>query len=176
MFLNIQLGPNMLVICNINSNTGTTLLLVLIKSLYLYCNVARGCGDPHPHIPYSHWIHILTGSKFHILTGSHLINRKTELLNKCPHRRKYLACNVKAWHHSYSSFDTQSVILCMLTTLCVYLSVGFLVWIVTIYFVNLVWRGIKYRNGCNHNRIVSLVYIYIYIYIYKSSEFEKDKE
>ena len=34
--------------------------------------------------------------KFHILTGSHLINRKTELLNKCPHRRKYLACNVKA--------------------------------------------------------------------------------
>ena len=34
--------------------------------------------------------------KFHILTGSHLINRKTELLSKCPHRRKYLACNVKA--------------------------------------------------------------------------------
>ena len=34
--------------------------------------------------------------KFHILTGSNLINRKTELLNKCPHRRKYLACNSKA--------------------------------------------------------------------------------
>ena len=113
-----------------------------------------------PYQPGKRTCNLCLSEKFHILTGSHLINRKTELLNKCLHRRKYITCNVKAWHHSYSSFDTQSVILCMLTTLCVYvyLSVRFLVWIVTIYFVNLVWRGTKYRNGCNRNRIVSLVY------------------
>ena len=33
--------------------------------------------------------------KFHILTGCNLINRKTELLNKCPHRRNFLARNHK---------------------------------------------------------------------------------
>ena len=33
--------------------------------------------------------------KFHILVGSHLVNRKTELLKKCPHRRKFLARNHK---------------------------------------------------------------------------------
>ena len=34
--------------------------------------------------------------KYHILVHPHLINRKSELLNKCPHRRKYLAYNYKA--------------------------------------------------------------------------------
>ena len=34
--------------------------------------------------------------KYHILVSPNLINRKSELLNKCPHRRKYLACNYKA--------------------------------------------------------------------------------
>ena len=33
--------------------------------------------------------------KYYILTGKDLINKKTELLNKCPHRRKFLACNLK---------------------------------------------------------------------------------
>ena len=33
--------------------------------------------------------------KYHILMNPHLINRKSELLNKCPHRRKYLAYNYK---------------------------------------------------------------------------------
>ena len=33
--------------------------------------------------------------KYHILTGKHLVNKKTELLNKCPHRRKFLTCNLK---------------------------------------------------------------------------------
>ena len=115
-----------------------------------------------PYQPGKRTCNLCLSEKFHILTGSHLINRKTELLNKCPHRRIYLVCNV---NDSSSSLDTQSVILCILRTfLCVYLSVRFLVWIVTIYFVNLVWRGTKYRNGCNRNRIVSLVYVII-IYI-----------
>ena len=34
--------------------------------------------------------------KYHILVQPHLINRKSELLNKCPHRRKFLAYNYKA--------------------------------------------------------------------------------
>ena len=33
--------------------------------------------------------------KFQILVGKNLINKKTELLNKCPHRRKFLARNRK---------------------------------------------------------------------------------
>ena len=33
--------------------------------------------------------------KFHILVGTNLINKKTELLNKCPHRRKFLVRNHK---------------------------------------------------------------------------------
>ena len=33
--------------------------------------------------------------KYYILTGKDFINKKTEPLNKCPHRRKFLACNLK---------------------------------------------------------------------------------
>ena len=33
--------------------------------------------------------------KFQILVGKNLINKKTELFNKCPHRRKFLARNRK---------------------------------------------------------------------------------
>ena len=33
--------------------------------------------------------------KYYILTGKDLINKNTELLNKCPHKRKFLACNLK---------------------------------------------------------------------------------
>ena len=34
--------------------------------------------------------------KYHILLGTNLINRKLELLNKCPHKRKYLTSNLKS--------------------------------------------------------------------------------
>ena len=34
--------------------------------------------------------------KYHILLGAKLINRKSELLNKCPHRRKYLTSNLRS--------------------------------------------------------------------------------
>ena len=34
--------------------------------------------------------------KYHILLGTNLINRKSELLNKCPHKRKYLTSNLKS--------------------------------------------------------------------------------
>ena len=34
--------------------------------------------------------------KYHILLGAKLINRKLELLNKCPHRRKYLTSNLRS--------------------------------------------------------------------------------
>ena len=33
--------------------------------------------------------------KYNILINKNLINRKSELLNKCPHRRKYLTYNIK---------------------------------------------------------------------------------
>ena len=49
-----------------------------------------------PYQPGKRTCNLCLSEKFHILTGSHLINRKTELLNKCPHRRKYITCNVKA--------------------------------------------------------------------------------
>ena len=34
--------------------------------------------------------------KFHILKGKDLINRNTELLNKCRHKRKFLTYNMKS--------------------------------------------------------------------------------
>ena len=49
-----------------------------------------------PYQPGKRTCNLCLSEKFHILTGSHLINRKTELLNKCPRRRKYITCNVKA--------------------------------------------------------------------------------
>ena len=42
-----------------------------------------------PYQPGKRTCNLCLSEKFRILTGSHLINRKTELLNKCPHRRKY---------------------------------------------------------------------------------------
>ena len=33
--------------------------------------------------------------KYNILINKNLVNRKSELLNKCPHRRKYLTYNIK---------------------------------------------------------------------------------
>ena len=41
-----------------------------------------------PYQPGKRTCNLCLSEKFHILNGSHLINRKTELLNKCPHRRK----------------------------------------------------------------------------------------
>ena len=46
-----------------------------------------------PYQPGKRTCNLCRSEKFHILTGSHLINRKTELLNKCPRRRKYITCN-----------------------------------------------------------------------------------
>ena len=48
-----------------------------------------------PYQPGKRTCNLCLSEKFHILAGSHLINRKTELLNKCPHRRKFLARNHK---------------------------------------------------------------------------------
>ena len=48
-----------------------------------------------PYQPGKRTCNLCLSEKYHILVGSHLINRKSELLNKCPHRRKYLACNHK---------------------------------------------------------------------------------
>ena len=48
-----------------------------------------------PYQPGKRTCNLCLSEKFHILVGSHLINRKTELLNKCPHRRKFLARNHK---------------------------------------------------------------------------------
>ena len=61
-----------------------------------------------PYQPGKRSCNLCLAEKFHILTGEHLINEKTELLNKCPHRRKFLTCNMKLWHHSLltSLFDT----------------------------------------------------------------------
>ena len=42
------------------------------------------------------WDNLCLCEKYHILVHPHLINRKSELLNKCPYRRKYLAYNYKA--------------------------------------------------------------------------------
>ena len=63
-------------------------------TLVMECN--RPCSTIPHYKPGKRTCNLCLSEKFHILTGSHLINRKTELLNKCPHRRKYLACNVKA--------------------------------------------------------------------------------
>ena len=109
--------------------------------------------------------------KFHILTGSYLINRKTELLNKCPHRRKFLARNHKPrnrWHHHHvSNWHLTSTNSCLLTNLRVrvYLSLRF--YLTSFIFCYLVWRSaLVHRNICNHNKIVSLIwFIYIYVYI-----------
>ena len=68
-----------------------------------------------PYQPGKRTCNLCISEKYHILVSPNLINRKSELLNKCPHRRKYLACNYKAWHHSDTSPDTISVILCLLT-------------------------------------------------------------
>ena len=48
-----------------------------------------------PYQPGKRSCNLCLTEKFHILTGEHLINKKTELLNKCPHRRKFLTCNMK---------------------------------------------------------------------------------
>ena len=48
-----------------------------------------------PYRPGKRTCNLCLAEKFHILMGEHLINKKTELLNKCPHRRKFLACNLK---------------------------------------------------------------------------------
>ena len=48
-----------------------------------------------PYRPGKRTCNLCLAEKFYILKGEHLINKKTELLNKCPHRRKFLACNLK---------------------------------------------------------------------------------
>ena len=50
-----------------------------------------------PYQPGKRTCNLCLAEKFHILMGEHLINKKTELLNKCPHRRKFLACNLKPY-------------------------------------------------------------------------------
>ena len=48
-----------------------------------------------PYRPGKRTCNLYMSEKFHILVGTNLINKKTELLNKCPHRRKFLARNHK---------------------------------------------------------------------------------
>ena len=48
-----------------------------------------------PYQPGKRSCNLCLAEKFHILMGEHFINKKTELLNKCPHRWKFLACNLK---------------------------------------------------------------------------------
>ena len=48
-----------------------------------------------PYQPGKRTCNLCLAEKFHILMGELLINKKTKLLNKCPHRRKFLACNLK---------------------------------------------------------------------------------
>ena len=48
-----------------------------------------------PYQPKKRTCNLCLSEKYHILVGSHLINLKTELLNKCPHRRKFWARNFK---------------------------------------------------------------------------------
>ena len=48
-----------------------------------------------PYKPGKITCNLCLSEKYHILTGENLINRKSELLNKCPHKRKYLAHNIK---------------------------------------------------------------------------------
>ena len=49
-----------------------------------------------PYKPGKRTCNLCLCEKYHILLQPHLINRKSELLNKCPHRLKYLAYNYKA--------------------------------------------------------------------------------
>ena len=49
-----------------------------------------------PYKPGKRTCNLCLCEKYHILVQPHLINRKSELLNKYPHRRKYLAYNYKA--------------------------------------------------------------------------------
>ena len=65
-----------------NSSTPYTLAWHIIDQAQPYQPGKRSCN-------------LCLAEKFHILTGEHLINKKTELLNKCPHRRKFLTCNMK---------------------------------------------------------------------------------
>ena len=49
-----------------------------------------------PYRPGKRTCNLCMSEKFHILVGKNLINKKTELLNKCPRRRKFLAQNHKS--------------------------------------------------------------------------------
>ena len=51
--------------------------------------------NAQPYQPGKRSCNLCLAEKYHILTGKHLVNKKTELLNKCPHRRKFLTCNLK---------------------------------------------------------------------------------
>ena len=46
-----------------------------------------------PYQPGKRTCNLCISEKYHIFVSPNLINRKSELLNKCPHRRKYLACS-----------------------------------------------------------------------------------
>ena len=48
-----------------------------------------------PYRPGKRTCNLCMSEKFHMLVGTNLINKKTELLIKCPHRRKFLARNHK---------------------------------------------------------------------------------
>ena len=65
-----------------DSNTPYTMAWHIIDQAQPYQTGKQSCN-------------LCLAEKFHILTGEHLINKKTELLNKCPHIRKFLACNMK---------------------------------------------------------------------------------
>ena len=80
-------------------NRNQTELLNLIWSLKdkgtVYKLTWKIIEQARPYQPGKRTCNLCLSEKFHILVGSHLINRKTELLNKCPHRRKFLARNHK---------------------------------------------------------------------------------
>ena len=50
--------------------------------------------NAQPYQPGKRSCNLCLAEKYHILIGKHLVNKKTELLNKCPHRRKFLTCNL----------------------------------------------------------------------------------
>ena len=63
------------------------------KPYKLSCTII---DQAQPYKPGKKTCNLCLCEKYRILVQPHLINRKSELLNKCPHRRKYLAYNYKA--------------------------------------------------------------------------------
>ena len=115
--------------------------------------------NAQPYQPGKRSCNLCLTEKYHILTGKHLVNKKTELLNKCPHRRKFLTCNLKPysltrlWHHM--SFFSCS---CLLTSwVCVIFKFEVFSLFYTILY--LTWRNVYIHwNDCSQHTVVFLLY------------------